>query len=144
MKKTEASTEKPQAVEILRSWQGDYPVGELEKLPAGQLEVRVGFIGDAKSFVSVWRAFKPGESIPPIDFASHLVVFSRNIRFYNRTRISKVNLKDGVLEVLTAETMSALPIEDKVAMALAIVPREGIKVIKAEGRGNIQIVVERF
>lgn len=38
------------------------------------------------------------------------------------------------MEVIAMETMSAIPIEDKVAMSLAIISRKGIKTIRtAEG-----------
>jgi hypothetical protein len=42
----------------------------------------------------------------------------------------KVVLKDGGAEILARETMSSLPIEDKAAMSLAVVPREGIRFIR--------------
>ena len=58
--------------------------------------------------------------------------------FYNRISIFKITLKDGVIEILAMETMSALPIEDKVAMALAEIPRAGVESIQA---GNQQIPV---
>ena len=38
-------------------------------------------------------------------------------------------LADGGAEILAMETMSAMPIEDKVAMAMAVVPRAGIDYI---------------
>lgn len=66
-----------------------------------------------------------------MDFSSNIVVFVRNMRLYNRTNIFKTALKDGVLEVLAMETMSAIPITDKVAMAMAVVPRQGIQFIQA-------------
>jgi hypothetical protein len=37
------------------------------------------------------------------------------------------------------ETMSALPIEEKVAMAMAVIPRKGVMSIKA-GTEKIQVV----
>jgi hypothetical protein len=70
-----------------------------------------------------------------------MVVFYRNVAFYNRTNIFKANLEDGVLDVLAMETMSALPIEDKVAMALVVVPRAGVKFIQA-GTTRIPVTAE--
>ena len=116
---------------ILQSWQGDYPVAELNLLPEKQRKQGVGFIDDVKTFKKVWNAFKSGEAIPEIDFKSNLVLFARNTQFYNRIRIGKVNLKNGIAEVLAMETMSALPIEDKVAMTLVEVAREGITAVQA-------------
>ena len=37
-----------------------------------------------------------------------------------------MSVKDGVAEVLAMETMSVIPIEDRVAMSLVVVARDGI------------------
>jgi hypothetical protein len=118
-------------VTILQSWQGDYPVAQLKLLPEGQREKPVGFINDAKTFEAVWEAFKAGEAVPKIDFKVNLVLFARNTQFYNRIRIGKVNVKNGVAEVLAMETMSAMPIEEKVGISLVVVARQGISGIQA-------------
>ena len=75
---------------ILQSWQGDYPVAQLDLLPKKQREQAVGFISDAKTFEGVWKAFKPGEDVPKIDFKANRVLFARNTQFYNRMSIGKV------------------------------------------------------
>lgn len=124
--------------EILQSWQGEYPVAKLKLLPEKQHELSVGYIADAKTFQGVWKAFKPGEDIPKIDFKANMVLFARNTQFYNRISIGKVNVTNGVAEILAMETMSAMPIEDKVAISLVVVAREGIIAIKA-GDNNILI-----
>jgi len=116
--------------EILQSWQGDYPVAQLKLLPDDQREQGIGFIHEAKAFETVWKAFKPGEAVPEIDFKANLVLFARNTQFYNRISIGKVNVKNGVAEVLAMETRSAMPIEDKVAMSLVVVPQKGIQAIQ--------------
>jgi hypothetical protein len=53
------------------------------------------------------------------------------VDFYNRTRILKVMLKDGTADVIAMETMSAIPIGDKVAMAMVVIPRAHVKTIQA-------------
>jgi acid phosphatase (class A) len=123
---------------ILQSWQGDYPVAQLNMLPEKQRDRSVGFIDDAKTFEGVWKVFKPGEDVPEIDFKAKLVLFARNTQFYNRISIGKVNVKNGVAEVLAMETMSAMPIEEKVAMSLVVVARQGITAIQA-GDKNVLI-----
>jgi len=118
---------------MLLSWQGDYPVGHLNRLPERQREQAVGFIGDRETFRDIWKAFKPGQAVPEIDFQVNLVLFARNTTFYNSIRIGKVKVANGVAELLAMETMSATPIEDKVAMSLAVVPCKGIKSIRTAG-----------
>jgi hypothetical protein len=122
---------QPKDLRIVQKWAGDYPVSALPRLPEGQRSSAVGYIGDPETFSAVWEAFEPGENVPRVDFSTQLVVFSRNVDFYNRISILKITLRDGVAEVLAAETMSARPIDDKVGMALAVIPREGVKFIQA-------------
>ncbi len=122
----------------MRTWSGDFPVAKLDLLPVGQRQSRVGYLGDVDAFAAVWRAFQPQQELPAVDFATQLVVFSRNVDFYNRTAILKVTLKEGAAEVMAMETMSAMPIEDNVAMALAVIPRSGVRFITS---GNERISV---
>ncbi len=116
---------------ILQFWQGDYPMALLDLLPERQREHPVGFIDDAKTFENVWKRFKPGEAVPKIDFKANLVLFARNTQFYNRISIGKVNVTNGVAVVLAMETMSSMPIENKVAMSLGVVARQGITAIQS-------------
>lgn len=121
----------PTELAISQSWSGDFPVAELKRLPEGQQLSRVGYLGSAAAFESAWAVFKPDEVVPAIDFGKDMVVFHRNVDFYNRTRIFKVTLKDGVAEVLAMETLSAIPVTDKVAMAMAVIPRAKVKFLQA-------------
>jgi hypothetical protein len=115
---------------ILQSWQKDYPTAQLNLLPENQRENAVGFIGNTETFKAVWNAFKPGEAFPDIDFKTNLVLFARNTQFYNRIRIGKVNVTNGVADLLVMETMSAMPIEDKVAMSMVVIARQGVTGVK--------------
>jgi hypothetical protein len=131
----------PIDIPLIDKWSGDYPVSELGRLPEGQHDSGVGYIGDKVTFVPVWQAFMPEEILPTVDFSKNIVVFTRNDQFYNRTSIFKVELRDGSAEILAMETMSALPIEEKVAMAMAVIPREGVRAILS---GTEKILVMDF
>ncbi|MDO9315337.1 MAG: hypothetical protein Q7T97_12405 [Burkholderiaceae bacterium] len=133
----EANT-PPAELAIEQSWSGDYPVAELKLLPPEQQQLASGYLGSAAAFAPVWAAFKPGETVPAVDFGKQAVVFHRNVTYYNRTRIFKVTLKNGVAEVLATATMSAIPITDKVAMSMAVIPRAGVKAIQV---GPVRIPV---
>jgi len=50
------------------------------------------------------------------------------------TRILKVILTDGIADIVAMETRSALPIEDKAAMAMAEIPGKGVRVIRTGKR----------
>lgn len=135
---TAAKNGNPHDLPILQDWSGDYPLDQLQRLPDNQRSSPAGYLGDAATFSSVWQVFRPGETVPQVDFSRNLVVFCRNVNFYNRTSIAKVTLKDDGAEILAMETMSARPIEDKVAMSMAVIPRKGVQFIRT-GDERIQV-----
>jgi hypothetical protein len=130
---TARTSDPKQEIAILNSWSGDLPVSALTLLPEKQRQLGTGFIGDTASFRSLWVAIDPDKPVPSVNFDLHLVVFSRNTLFYNRKRIFRVLLDDGVAEVLSSETMSSLPIENRLGIALAVIPRNGIRRLKTDG-----------
>ena len=139
VKLREYQGEKPSKRPILQKWAGDYPVAHLERLPAGQRQASVGYIGDAETFASVWQVLKPGTALPQVDFDKNLVVFVRNVKSYYHTLVEKVTLKDGVAEIVAAQSLTPVqPVEDRVAMGLAVISRAGLKFIHAD---NEQIPV---
>ena len=121
-------------IKIIQNWSGDFPVSKLDVLPKGQERLPAGYIGDSDTFKVVWEIFSPATPVPEVNFDENIVVFGRNTQYYNRTTIFKVTLtNEGVAEVLAMATMSANPIQDKVAMSMAIIPRNGIKYIFTAG-----------
>jgi hypothetical protein len=139
VKLREYQSEAPKNPPILQRWTGDYPVTQLDRLPAGQRQSRVGYIGDAETFASVWQVLKPGSALPQVDFNRNLVVFARNVKLYHSTLVEKVTLKDGVADIVSAQSlMPAPPVEDRVGMGLAVISREGLKFIQTD---NEQIPV---
>jgi hypothetical protein len=118
------------SVPIINHWNGEYPVARLDRLPEGQRNTPAGFIDDPETFRAVWQAFKPEDVPPELDFDHNMVIFVRNVTFFNRTRILKVILTDGIADIVVMETRSALPIEDQVAMALAEIPKKGVRAVR--------------
>jgi len=129
----------PKDITLLGNWSGNYPVSDLDKLSTGQQDIPAGYIGDTATFIPVWRAFMPTEILPAVDFRKNIVVFTRNTRFYNRKSIITVTLQNGIAEIIAMETRTAMPIEEKVAMAMAVIPREGVMAIQA-GDKKIQVL----
>jgi len=129
-------------VPILCDWRGDYPVSELHRFPEDQRTSPMGCLGNDEAFRRVWEAFKSDEELPDVDFDDNLGLFARNVAFYNRIAIVKVLLRDGVAEILTVETRSALPIEDQVGIALAVIPRAGVEYIRA-GDEEIPVLADQ-
>ena len=118
-------------IPLLKKWHGDYPVSQLARLPGGQQDLAVGYISDVETFIPIWRTFMPTEILPAVDFSKNFIVFTRNVKFYNQKSILTVRLESGTAEIIAMETLSSIPIEDRVAMAMALIPREGIRAIKS-------------
>jgi len=130
----EGEKEEFNDVKIIQNWSGQFPVDKLGVFPEGQAQLPAGYMGDAASFAKVWAVFSPGTPVPEVDFDNNIVVFGKNTQYFNRTTIFKVTLtNEGVAEVLAMATMSTTPIDDVVAMSLAIIPRAGIKYIFTAG-----------
>jgi hypothetical protein len=137
--KTNHVNMEPIDIALLEKWSGEYPVSGLEKLPEAQQDMAAGYISNTETFNAIWRAFMPKEVLPVVDFNKNIVIFTRNVQFYNRTSILKVTLQGGTAEIIAMETMSALPIEEKVAMAMAVIPRDGVMAIQA-GSEKIKVI----
>jgi hypothetical protein len=120
-------------IKIIQNWSGDFPVAKLSVLPRGQERLPAGYINDAVTFQSVWEVFSPATPVPEVNFEDNIVVFGRNTQYYNRTTIFKVTLKDGIAEILAMATMSANPIQDKVAISMAVIPKTGVRYIFTAG-----------
>ena len=121
------------------TWSGDYPIAALDQLPPGQQQNRAGYIGDVDTFARIWQNFMPETALPAVDFENNLVIFHRNVVYYNRTNIFKVTLTEGVAEVLAMETMSAMPVEDRAAMSMAVIPRAGVKAIRLDEATTVPV-----
>jgi len=132
-------TTSPIELKILKSWQGDYPVNQLNLLSENQDKQAIGYIYNPKIFMSIWTQFKPTQDVPEIDFKTNLVLFARNTLYYNRISIGKINLNDGVVTVVAIETRSSMPIKDRVAFSLAVVHNQGISAIEI---GNNTIIIK--
>jgi hypothetical protein len=109
-------------------------VAGLGRLPADVRGSAVGYIADPETFASVWEAFRPGSGAPAVDFDTQLVLFARNVDFYNSLSIVRVSVEDGVAEPVVRETRSALPVTDVVAMSMVLVTRYGIIGVKTDGK----------
>ena len=112
--------------EPLQQWQGDLPLAVLKQLPPASYKAGMGYINNQKTLDVIWPAIQNDTAKPDINFEKNIIVYVYNREFYNRTRISKIEVRSGVAEIIAMETLSALPIKDKVAFAMVLIEKEGI------------------
>lgn len=122
-------------VPILGTLSGDLPVSALNNLPEGQSDQAVGYLDSQQQLDNLLQSIQAGgKSLPVVDFSSQIVLFTKNTVFYNRLSIAQVLRKGDALTILAMETMSAMPITDKVAISLAVIKRDDVQFIEAGGQ----------
>ncbi len=134
-----SSAQNQDALPIFNRWNGDYPRAQLDHFKEGHTQLHGGYLGDEVAFSSFWKNFKPGTAVPQVNFNENLVVFVRGDESYRQMFIAKVALKQNIAEVVAAGNRSGPAPEDSFAMALAVIPRAGVKFVRV---GNEQITVE--
>jgi hypothetical protein len=121
-------------VPILSSLGGDFPVAGLGVLPEAQRMNPIGFIGSQMQLDKVLKYLQAGDKLlPPVDFSTQRVLYARNTVFYNHLSIAAVTLVGNTLKILSMSTLSAMPIEENVAMSLVVVPRLEAKYLEVAG-----------
>jgi hypothetical protein len=133
------SAENKDALPIVNRWSGDYPIARLDQFKDVHARLHGGYIGDEAGFASFWKEFKPGTAEPRVNFKENLVVFVRGDASYRQMFIAKVTLKQNVAEVVASGNKSRSTPEDSFVMALAVIPRAGVKFVRV---GSEQIAVE--
>lgn len=84
---------------------------------------------------------KEGKKVPAVDFDKNLVVFIGGDGSSQQMFITKISIKEGIAEVAADERSSGPTHEGGLALALAVVPRAGTKLIRI---GQEQFAVERL
>lgn len=113
-------------IEPIRTWFGVLREAEKSKLAPPQR-----FLSDAAAFARLWRAWKPDDQVPPVDFRTHLVIVVAD----DKMRIDRFRFRlseEGDLSItLGAAASKSDPFFPSFGMAL--IPRAGIRTIAGRG-----------
>ncbi len=119
---------------ILYALAGDLSVSGLISLPKQQRTKPIGYLASQQQLDEVMRYFQTDATLlPAVDFTTQLVLFARNTVYYNRLSIVAVDLVGETLKVVSVSTLSAMPIQQQVAMSLVVIPRQGAKYLDVAG-----------
>jgi hypothetical protein len=110
----------------VKEWSGKFP--DDKDLPLMKLAPASGYLTDAKAFEKLWKAWRPTEETPKIDFDKEIVFVGTTMCAANRVSMS-FGLKDGNLSVVSRSTLIAGP---GFAYSIAVVPGEGVKTINGK------------
>jgi hypothetical protein len=131
--------ERQNYLPILNRWGGDYPIAQIDRIKECHAQGNGGYIGDEATFARFWETFKNGTAVPKVDFGKNLVVFFIGGKSDKQMFIAKVTLKDNIAEMVADGNTSGPPPEGSLAMALAVIPKAGVKFVRV---GKEQIAVE--
>src|SRR5207248_11422237 len=120
-----------------------FKASELNSLPEGQRDSRVGYIADAQTFERVWEAFTPNaenpKGVPKIDFKKDIVLFLRNTQFLNSFSSVKVHLNDGKASIAAISTRTAQKINDRLNMVVLVIPRKQVRELELDANKTVKI-----
>jgi hypothetical protein len=85
-----------------------------------------GFLTDAKAFAKLWKAWRPDEKVPEIDFRKQVVIVTLATGGPNRPRINVTLDDDGNVKVSASSTLIGGP---GFGYSIATFERKGIKTI---------------
>jgi hypothetical protein len=99
-----------------------------------ELAPKSGFLADEQAFAELWKAWRPGEDVPAVDFSKDLILVAL-ANGPNRARTRPTLDEAGDLKFTVMQTKRG---GRGFGYALLMVSREGIKTVKGEpihGRG---------
>lgn len=109
-----------------KSWTGLVNVACLQLFPEEQKSQRLALIKTRKSWLALWKYYKPDTSAPEIDFDQQLVVVVKNVRYLNRISLESSIRSQGTLTVQTKVTRSARPVRDAIHLLMMTADRDGL------------------
>jgi hypothetical protein len=110
-------------VPILQKWSGKIKDERLQKESPN-----TGYINNATSFAKLWKAWRPDDKVPEINFKEEIVVVATAAGPNDVTVIPQLNEK-GNLAILARGTLVEGP---GFAYQIAVIKRAGIKTIKGK------------
>jgi hypothetical protein len=138
-KSSDSEKKKQGYLPILDRWSGDYPAADLHRLMEREDPSNGGYIGNEAAFVSFWNVFRRSSPVPAIDFDKNMVVFVIGERNWRQMFVAKATLKEGTAEIVADGYKSGFFSEDRVPIALAVIPRAGVQFVRV---GKNLIAVE--
>jgi hypothetical protein len=122
-----AGADEAKKVPVLQKWDGKVKDETLRKASP-----TTGYIANEKDFEKLWKAWRPDEKVPKVDFKEELVVVGVADGPNQVNLIPQVNDK-GDLSILARATLVGGP---GFSYQIATIKREGIKTVKGKPIAN--------
>lgn len=84
-------------------------------------------VADDESWKYLWKRLAPEQTLPEVDFKSHIVLLDQSDAADPNQRRYNVMLKEGVVTMMAAVTRKGFAPSNKAQLTMLQVPREGIE-----------------
>jgi len=104
-------------------------------------QIRMSVISDDESWDKLWSAVLKDTlcDFPQADFDNQVAVLVHNVKYLNAIKVLKSTREADVRLVNLAVTRTALPVREKVHMAVILVPRASTKAVQV---GSMKIKIQ--
>jgi len=126
---------------VRQQWQGAFRVADLALLPERGDQLGTGLIADAGTWAQVWRAFRPAEAIPAIDFSTEFIAFARNRETVGTVSLVHVAIGGNSMD-LRWKTAPGGPVvtrlgAQRLRIAFAVLKRGAFGIVRSQGYGLV-------
>lgn len=122
-------------------WQGAIRVADLALLPERGDQQGTGLIADPATWTQVWRAFRPDEAVPAIDFSTEFIAFARNRETVGAVSLMHVAIGGNSMDLRwkTAPGGAAVTADrnQRIQIAFAVLRRGAFGIVRSQGYGLV-------
>jgi len=122
---------------VRQQWHGSFRVADLVLLPERGDQPGTGLIADQNTWTMVWRAFRPAEAIPAVDFSSEFVAFARNRQTVGRIALVHVAIGGNSMDLRWKTPPGGPAVRGTVQIAFAVLKRGAFGLVRSQGYGLV-------
>lgn len=130
---------------VRQQWQGPFRIVDLALLPERGDQPGTGLIADPATWAQIWRAFRPAEMLPAIDFSTEFVAFARNRETVGVVSLVHVAVGGNSMDLRwkTAPGGPAVPAAatrtgpQHIRIAFAVLKRGAFGVVRSQGHALV-------
>ncbi|MEE2685467.1 MAG: hypothetical protein VYB09_04090 [Planctomycetota bacterium] len=124
-------------------WNEVVPLAATRSAPQGLSDgqIRMSVISDEDNWDRLWSAVLKDTlcEFPQANFTSQVAVVVHNVKYLNNIKVLESTREDDVRLLNLAVTRTALPVREKVQMAVILIPRASTKAVQV---GKMKITIQ--
>jgi len=122
---------------VRQQWQGLYPVVDLVVLPERGDQLGTGLIADPETWDLVWKAYRPREAVPAVDFSKEFIAFARNLTVAGKVELVHVAIGGNSLDLQWRMPKAGPAVGRSVHIAFAVLRRGSFGLVRSQGHALV-------